>query len=40
MSELIAQGIGTVDKQAEPVSEKEEKILWEKNVLGNFTSKA
>lgn len=40
MSELTAQGIGTVKKQAEPVSEKEEKILWEKNVLGNSTSKS
>ena len=40
MAELTAQGIRTVKKQVEPISEKEEKILWEKNVLGNSTSKS
>jgi hypothetical protein len=40
MSELTAQGIGTVKRQAEPLSEKEEKTLWEKNILGNSTSKS
>ena len=40
ISELTAQGIGTVKKQAEPVQEKEGKFLWEKNVLENSTSKS
>lgn len=40
MSELTSQGIGIVKRQAEPLSENDEKCLWEKNILGNSTSKS
>ncbi|XP_062609344.1 uncharacterized protein KIAA1958-like [Saccostrea cucullata] len=40
MSELTAQGVGVIKRQAEPLSEKDEKILWEKNILGNSSSKS
>ena len=34
---LQAQGIGTKKKQAEPLTEKQEEILWEKGLLGDAT---
>lgn len=40
MSELTSQGIGIVKRQAEPLSENDEKCLLEKNILGNSTSKS
>ena len=40
MTELTAQGIGTTTKQAEPVNEETEKILWDKGLLGKSTAKS
>ena len=37
MKRLQAQGIGSKKKQAEPLTEQEEEILWEKGVLGDAT---
>ncbi|XP_061191716.1 uncharacterized protein LOC133199932 [Saccostrea echinata] len=38
MAEHTAQGVGTSTKQAEPISEEPENILWEKGLLGNNAS--
>ena len=37
MKRLQAKGVGSKRKQAEPLSEQEEEILWEKGVLGDAT---
>ena len=37
MKRLQAQGIGTKKKQAEPLTEEQEEILWEKGLLGDAT---
>lgn len=39
MSQLTAQGIGTVTKQAEPITKENESLMWKQNVLGNGTEK-
>lgn len=40
MAELTAQGVGTSTRQAEPISEEAENILWEKGLLGNSTGES
>ena len=40
MKRLTSIGIGVKRKQAEPISEIEENILWEKNLLGDHTPQA
>ncbi|CAC5366607.1 unnamed protein product [Mytilus coruscus] len=40
MTQLTAEGIGTTPKQAEPINQESEDILWEKNLLGNKSSKS
>ena len=37
MKRLLAKGVGSKMKQAEPLSEQEEEILWEKGVLEDAT---
>ena len=37
MKHLQAQGTGTKKKQAEPLTEEQEEILWEKGLLGDAT---
>ena len=37
MKRLQAQGVGSKKKQAEPLTEQEEEILWEKGLLGDST---
>ncbi|XP_062597801.1 uncharacterized protein LOC134259217 [Saccostrea cucullata] len=40
MAELTAQGVGTSTKQAKPISEEAENVLWEKGLLGNNTGES
>ena len=40
MAELMAHGIGTETRQAEPVTQETENILWEKGLLGNGNAKS
>ena len=37
MKRILAKGVGSKMKQAEPLSEQEEEILWEKGVLEDAT---
>ena len=37
MKRLQEKGLGSKLKQAEPITEKEEEILWEKGELGDHT---
>ncbi len=34
MKQLQSQGVGTKSKQAEPLTEQEEELLWERQLLG------
>ena len=40
MKRLQAAGIGSVRKQAEPITMDEEELLWEKNILGDHSPEA
>ena len=40
MAELTAHGIGTETRQAEPITQETENILWEKGLLGNGNAKS
>lgn len=40
MAELTAQGVGTSNRQAEPIPEEAENILSEKGLLGNSTGES
>ncbi|CAC5366376.1 unnamed protein product [Mytilus coruscus] len=40
MTQLTAEGIETTPKQAEPINQESEDILWEKKSLGNKSSKS
>lgn len=40
MKSLVAQGIGTTTRQADPILPEQEDILWEKEVLGSSSAKS
>ena len=40
MKRLQLAGIGTVHRKAEPITSNEEKILWQKGILGDHTAEA
>lgn len=40
MKSLVAQGIGTTTRQADPILLEQEDILWEKEVLGSSSAKS
>ena len=40
MKRLQAKGLGTKQKKAEPITEAEEDVLWEKGELGEHTPRA
>ena len=37
MKRIQRKGIGTKKRKAEPVTEEEEEVLWEKRVLGDHS---
>ena len=37
MKNLTSHGIGVIKKQAQPLSEQEEDVLWQKGILGEST---
>ena len=40
IAELTSQGIETTTKQAEPINEDTERIIWDKELLGDKTCKS
>ena len=40
MSELTSAGVGTVPRQADPITRENETIMWEKGVLGDSSAKS
>lgn len=40
MKSLVAQGIGTTTRQADPILPEQEDMLWEKEVLGSSSAKS
>jgi hypothetical protein len=40
MKSLVAQGIGTTTRQADPILPEQENVLWEKGILGSSSAKS
>ena len=40
MKRLQAKGLGSKQRQAEPITEEEEDLLWEKGLLGDHNPQA
>ena len=40
MKRLQSKGLGSTHKQAEPITEDEEELLWEKKILGGHNPEA